>query len=263
MAVRAHEQVLSAAENAFRGVMIDPAALPAEPEAFGSQLARSLEAWRAEGYRVAWLEVPMSHVDLIPVAVRRGFVFHHADPDHAMLTYTLASGAFIPPHATHYIGAGGVVVNRRGELLVVVERVHRHQRPHYYKLPGGALKPGEHLIAGVRREVLEETGIETRFVSLMGFRHWHGYRFGKSDIYFICRLDPCSEEIHRQESEILECRWMPVEVYLGDENVGIFNKGVVAAALSGTGLVPGRFEGYATPETYEIFLPYGVQSNDG
>ena len=261
--MRAFEQVLSAAENAFRGLMIDPAGLPTEPETFELQLARSLEVWRAEGYRVAWLEVPMSHVGLIPVAVRLGFVFHHADPDHAMLTYSLTPRAFVPPHATHYIGAGGVVVNVRGELLVVVERVHRHQRPHYYKLPGGALKPGEHLVTGVRREVLEETGIETRFVSLMGFRHWHGYRFGKSDIYFICRLEPLSEDVHCQMSEILECGWMPVEAYLANENVGVFNKGVVAAALNGTGLVPGWFDGYATPETHEIFLPYGAQNNDG
>jgi 8-oxo-dGTP diphosphatase len=252
------EQVLSAAENVFRGLMIDPAALPDDPAAFEVLLARSLEAWRAAGYRVAWLEVPTSHVDLIPVAVRLGFVFHHADPDHAMLTTELAPDAFVPPYATHYVGAGGVVVNRRGELLVVVDRVHRHQRPHYYKLPGGALKPGEHLIAGAIREVREETGIETRFLGLMGFRHWHGYRFGKSDFYFICRLEPLTEKIHRQESEILECLWMPVETYLADQNVGIFNKGVVAASLAGTGLVPGWFDGHGTPETHEIFLPDGV-----
>ena len=247
-------EMLSGAENPFRGVMVDPAALPADPDVFAARLAASLEAWRAEGDRVVWLDVPILCADLIPVAVRQGFVFHHADAGGLVLTLQLTPDAFVPPHATHYIGAGGVVLNGRGELLVVVEKIHRHRNPHYYKLPGGALKPGEHIIDGVMREVREETGIETRFVRLTGFRHWHGYRFGKSDIYFICRLDPLTEEIHLQESEIEVCLWMPVEAYLSDENVGVFNKGIVATSLEGTGLVPGWFEGYATPETHEIFV---------
>ena len=252
---------LRAADNVFRGVMVDPAGLPEDPEAFRAALVRSLEIWRADGYKVVWLEVPIALVDLIPVAVHHGFVFHHSDPGSAVLTHRLQPMAFIPPYATHYIGAGGLVVNDRNELLVVVERVHRHSRPLYYKLPGGALKPGEHLVAGVRREVWEETGIETRFRALTGFRHWHGYRFGKSDIYFICRLDPLTEEIRIQETEIELSQWMPVEEYLADEHVGVFNKQIVATGLSGTGLVPTWFEGYATPETHEIFVPEGQEEN--
>lgn len=173
-----------------------------------------------------------------------------------MLTRRLQPGAEIPLYATHYIGAGGLVLNDREELLVICERAHRHRRPHYYKLPGGALRPGEHLVDGVMREVWEETGIKTRFRALMGFRHWHGYRFGKSDIYFICRLDPLTTEIRIQESEIDEGRWMPVRDYLSDENVGVFNKRIVEAALSGSGLAPTWFEGYdVDPESREIFVP--------
>ena len=71
----------------------------------------------------------------------------------------LVEGAFIPGHATHYIGVGGVVINEREELLVVCERHRRTAQP-YYKLPGGALQPGEHLVDAVLREVLEETGCQ-------------------------------------------------------------------------------------------------------
>ena len=204
--------------------------------------------------------ISLARAALIPVAVEAGFVFHHSEPTSVMMTARLQPTAFIPPHATHYIGGGGLVLNDRNELLVVTEIVHRHRHPHYYKLPGGALKPGEHLAAAVMREVWEETGIETRFEAVMGFRHWHGYRFGKSDIYFICRLTPLTSEIHIQESEIEEALWMPLEVYLAHEHVGIFNKQMVAAAARGTGLVPGWFEGYATPETHEIYVP---GSSDG
>ncbi len=250
------QMVLDARENIFHGVVVDPASLPRDHDAFADQLRCSLEAWRREGYKVAWLEISIERAALIPEAVAAGFVFHHSEPDYVMMTCRLQPDAMVPLHATHYIGAGGLVLNAQRELLVIWERVHRHRRPYYYKLPGGALKPGEHLVDGVKREVWEETGIETRFRALMGFRHWHGYRFGKSDIYFICRLDPLTEEIHIQESEIQEARWMPVAYFLGHEHVGAFNKQMVAAALEGEGLVPGWFEGYeVSPETHEIFVP--------
>ena len=71
-----------------------------------------------------------------------------------------------------------------------------------YKLPGGALHQGEHLLDGVMREVYEETGVRAKFESLVCLRHWHGYRYGKSDIYFICRLSPLSEEINMQAEEM-------------------------------------------------------------
>ena len=100
------------------------------------------------------------------------------------------------------------------ELLVVSEKYQRQQPgPPRYKLPGGALHEGEHLAEGVVREVLEETGVRARFDALVCFRHWHGYRYGKSDIYFVCRLSPLSKEITIQEEEIAECLWMPVEAY--------------------------------------------------
>ncbi len=235
--------------------MVDPAALPQDPEVFGKLLASSLDEWREEGLKVVWLEVPIDRAALIPVAVAAGFVFHHAAEGYAMLTGRLVEGAFIPPYATHYVGAGGVVVNDRRELLVVCER-HRRSREPAYKLPGGALHPGEHLEACVQREILEETGIRTSFEALIGLRHWHGYRYGKSDIYFICRLAPRNQEITRQTEEIDECRWMPVPEYLSSPYVHAFNRLVVRAALASPALKPTWVEGYSDP-TREIFLPPG------
>jgi 8-oxo-dGTP diphosphatase len=246
---------LEATTNAFGGVMVDPAALPLDAEAFRQALAEALAEWESEGHKVVWLEVPIGKAVLIPVAVEAGFGFHHSGDDYLMLTRRLVPRAFIPPYASHYIGAGGVVLNERDELLVVWERAHRHRGRRYYKLPGGALHQGEHLVHGVIREVEEETGIRTRFEGLACFRHWHGYRFGKSDIYFVCRLAPLTEEIHMQEAEIAECLWMPVGKYLASEEVGAFNKRIVEAALDGNGcLVPTEVEGYSAEER-EVFMP--------
>jgi len=247
-------ELLASAPDMFGGVIVEPDELPEDPDDFRAALARSLERWRAESKRLAWIDVPLRLAPLIPVAVDAGFVFHHSGEDHLMLTCRLVEGAFIPGHATHYIGAGGVVLNERNELLVVCERHRRTAQP-YYKLPGGALQAGEHLVDGVIREVLEETGIQTRFDSLVCFRHWHGYRYGKSDIYFVCRLSPLSEEVTMQAEELEECLWMSVEDYLNSDLVSAFNKRIVQAAMSGQGVRSEWVEGYADPSRYEFFMP--------
>jgi ADP-ribose pyrophosphatase YjhB (NUDIX family) len=104
--------------------------------------------------------------------------------------------------------------------------------------------------------VCEETGIETRFESLVCFRHMHNTSFGKSNIYFICRLTPLTTQITRDEAEIAEAFWMPVDEFLVHENVHAFNKKVVETALSHDTLKSTTIEGYAKdPRQFEMFLP--------
>ena len=97
--------------NPFRGVVPKPAALPDSPEEFRRQLQHSLGVWRSQGLKAVWLEIPVAKAALIPTAVEVGFVFHHTGEDYLMLTYQLVEEAFIPPFATHYIGAGGESVS--------------------------------------------------------------------------------------------------------------------------------------------------------
>jgi 8-oxo-dGTP pyrophosphatase MutT (NUDIX family) len=107
------------------------------------------------------------------------------------------------------------------------------------------------------REVLEETGVHTQFESLACFRHWHGYRYGKSDIYFVCRLSPLSSEITMQEEEIEECLWMPVDNYLSSEATSIFNRRIVKSALDHPGLVRESLQGFDDRER-EFFMPQSL-----
>ena len=252
-------EVLEHSTNRFGGVEISTEALPEHHNLFAEQLDRSLELWSAEGHSVAWLEVPTSKSTFIPIAVDAGFAFHHSSDEYLMLVYRLQEGAFVPNYATHYIGVGGVVINDSDELLVVSEMHRRSSKPSY-KLPGGALHPMEHIQDGVIREVLEETGVQTRFEALACFRHWHGYRYGKSDIYFICRLKPLNHEITAQPDEIEECLWMPIQEYFDSEFVGDFNKKIVRAALESPAMVASTVEGYSKPHTHEIFMPPGLEN---
>src|SRR5919201_1396146 len=235
----------------FGGVIVDSENLPGDMAEFAARLHHSLEAWRNDGFRLVWIDIPLERSAFVPVAAEAGFFFHHSNQADLMMVRRLVEDAFVPAHATHYIGVGGVVINQRNELLVVCERHRRTSQP-YYKLPGGALQPGEHLVDAVLREVEEETGVKAKFDALVCFRHWHGYRYGKSDIYFVCRLHPLSEDLTMQAEEIEEVLWMPVEEYLASELVSSFNKRIVRAALTGPGVTPEWIEGHSDPARYEF-----------
>ena len=250
-------QILEAVPNRFKGIEIDAEALPTDPVEFDERLTASLKEWQKEGIKVVWLTVPIEKAAIIHIATEAGFHFHHAATEYLLLTKRLEANALIPEYATHYIGAGGVVLNDKEELLVVSE-LHRRSESPYYKLPGGALHAGEHIAACVEREILEETGVRAKFETLVCFRHWHGYRYEKSDIYFVCRLSPLSADITIQAEEIEECLWLPVQDYLASENVSTFNKHIVKAALESPGVTHMEIDGYSTPDRHEIFMPNGM-----
>lgn len=247
-------KILPHAVNRFNGIEINSEDLPTEVAVFEASLASSLVKWIQDGRFLVWLHLPIEKAAFIPISTAAGFEFHHSEPNYVLLVRRLQEDALVPGYATHYIGAGGVVINERQELLVVSERHRSSSRP-YYKLPGGALHPGEHLATAAVREVLEETGVKTKFEAVICWRHWHGYRYGKSDIYFICRLSPLTHEIERDDWEIDECLWMPVGEYLQHELVGDFNRAIVEAAISTPGLRNSWMDGYDDPTKREFYWP--------
>jgi ADP-ribose pyrophosphatase YjhB (NUDIX family) len=120
----------------------------------------------------------------------------------------------IPEYATHQLGVGAIVINSRDEILCVRE-LRNNYRP--WKIPGGLSELGENIDAAAVREVKEETGIDCRFKSILAFRHTHGLQFGRSDLYFVCRLEPVEDEgipePVAQENEIAAVAWVPLQEY--------------------------------------------------
>ena len=235
----------------FRGVIVVPESIPCEPDAFARELEEGVAAWTNEGYRLAWLSLEWEHAELIPLATSQGFRFHHTWKDSLMLTRRLSADSFVPPFASHYVGAGGAVLSPDDEILAVVERYG----PGHYKLPGGLVEAGEDIADGVRREVFEETGIETEFQGLMAVTHAPRWIFGRASLYLVCALRPLNREIVRQESEIAEARWMPMPEFMANERVSPFTRDVLRAALAGDGLHPRSYESSTSKSTWELFLP--------
>ena len=235
----------------FNGVTVVPDSIPCGPEEFGRELDESLETWTAQGYRLAWLALPLEQAQLIPLATARGFSFHHCSNDSLMLTRRLSADSFVPPFASHYIGAGGAVITPEDEILTVVERYG----PSNYKLPGGLVEAGEDIAEGVRREVWEETGVETEFLSLLAVTHAPKWIFGRSSLYLVCALRPLSRQLDPQEAEIAEARWMPIAEFMSNERVSPFTRDVLKSALGSDGLKVSSYESVTSRSVWELFLP--------
>src|SRR5438309_2580657 len=73
--------------------------------------------------------------------------------------------------------------------------IHRHRRADdahlgKYNGLGGKLDPGEDVIAGLRREIREEAGIECESVQLAGTISWPGFgKHGEDWFGFIFRIE--------------------------------------------------------------------------
>ena len=198
---------------------------------FQTSLASTIQACRELGKSSLWVEVPMEQASLIQDMTELGIRFHHAFDETAVLNIWLRDGeSKIPEFATHNVGVGAVVVNSRDEILLVRE-LRKNYMP--WKTPTGLSELGEQLDEAAEREVLEETGIETTFHSVLGFRQTHGMANGRSDLFFVCRLDPKEQtdesgqaiipEPVPQENEIEKAAWVPLDEYramINDKKTG-------------------------------------------
>ncbi|GLT91105.1 hypothetical protein SLE2022_090120 [Rubroshorea leprosula] len=204
-------KVLHAIDDEFGGLVVDPERLPADPNAFASMLRSSLSHWKAKEKKGVWLKLPVERSDLVPVAVKEGFEYHHAERAYVMLTYWLPGGpCMLPANATHQVGVGGFVINDNNEVLVVQEKYCSPASAGLWKIPTGFILESEEIYTGAVREVKEETGIDTEFVEVIAFRHVHNAAFEKSDLFFICMLNPLSSQIMVDDHEIQAAKWMPL-----------------------------------------------------
>jgi ADP-ribose pyrophosphatase YjhB (NUDIX family) len=203
----APDHVLVANEDKYDGIIISSKSLPSTDEEFTSKLQDSLTYWRSINRKGIWLKVPIEKSSFIPIAVKEGFIFHHAEKDYVMMCLWLPPDeSRLPQSATHQVGVGCVVIHE-GKLLLVQERNGPLRGTGIWKLPTGLADIGEDIAAAAEREILEETGITATFQKLLCFRQAHNILFGKSDLFYVCVLKPESFVISHQEIEIVAADW--------------------------------------------------------
>jgi len=187
-------------------------------EDFRHHLHATIVACKELNKKSLWIQVPMSQARYIEACTDiPGLEFHHAEGDTVHLALWMKEDIEnkIPEYATHQVGVGAIVVNSRDEILCVRELRKNFRK---WKIPGGLAELGEQLDEAAIREVKEETGIDCRFKNVLGFRHTHGLQFGRSDMYFVCKLEPIEDDGSlqqpvAQEGEIAAAAWVPLLEY--------------------------------------------------
>lgn len=106
--------VLDAFEDEYGGVVVDPTFLPNTSNAFSASLGSSLSYWSQQGKKGVWLKILENQADLVPIAIKAGFIYHHAEPGHVMLTFWLPDGrSALPSTSLHQTGVGAFVMNEK------------------------------------------------------------------------------------------------------------------------------------------------------
>ncbi|KAI9075432.1 hypothetical protein K1719_042609 [Acacia pycnantha] len=213
--------LLNAVEDQHGGIIVNMNK-PMDSKEFSAILQASISNWRQQGKKGVWIKLPIEFSNLVEAATKAGFRYHHAEPDYLMLVRWIPNYTpdILPANASHRLSIGAFVVNSKREVLVVQERYGRFSGIGLWKLPTGAVNEGEDICTAATREVKEETGIDTDFVEVLAFRQGHKSFFQKSDLFFICMLQPHSFDIQKQASEIDAAQWMPIEEYAAQPLVG-------------------------------------------
>ncbi|GLJ35238.1 hypothetical protein SUGI_0709120 [Cryptomeria japonica] len=241
-------EVLKAQEDRYDGVIVDVGNMQNDATRFATSLKASLFQWARQAKRAVWIKVPKEQATLVPVAIEAGFWYHHAEPSYVMLVYWIPQiPCTIPHNASHQVGIAAFVFNDKGEVLVVQEKCGPHKDSGLWKMPTGRVNQGEGIKEGAIREVHEETGIETEFVHVVGFRDGHNFLFGKSDMLFVCMLKSVSCNIVIQETEISAAKWMAIEEFAAqpkNEEITLL-KDMIGACVT---TMDGQCEGFSAIE---------------
>jgi ADP-ribose pyrophosphatase YjhB (NUDIX family) len=105
------------------------------------------------------------------------------------------------------VGVGGVVIDRNRVLLI---RRGCEPLKGEWSLPGGLLELGEELTAGVRRELLEETGLEVEPIEgILAFdrivREGVRVKYHYVIVDYLCRR---KRGRLRPASDVVDARWV-------------------------------------------------------
>ncbi|MED0935739.1 DNA mismatch repair protein MutT [Bacillus cereus] len=130
-------------------------------------------------------------------------------------------------NATNFHRAFGVYgICIKNNNILVIDKIKGPYR-NRYDLPGGSLEDGESLLAGLHREIKEETGIKVKVVKQIGtidfqfpskfkeYTHVH-------HIAVLYGVEKCEGEFkvpeQFEEQDSLGARWIPIESITGDNS---------------------------------------------
>jgi 8-oxo-dGTP diphosphatase len=116
------------------------------------------------------------------------------------------------------IGTYGLAIDHRARPVILLTRIAPDEvDAGYWTLPGGGLEWGEHPLEGLRREFIEETGLEPRTLSLLGI---HSYSLTPEQrrnpgpalqvIQAVYLVAAEGSPVHEVGGSTVEAKWFPL-----------------------------------------------------
>ena len=96
-----------------------------------------------------------------------------------------------------------------GKLLVIKRSTHNAIKPHIWEIPGGRLEPGEDPREGLKRETMEEAGIDIDILHPLNVKH-----FVRDDgqiitmLIFLCKALQDNITLSKEHTAF---DWLPIE----------------------------------------------------
>jgi 8-oxo-dGTP diphosphatase len=114
---------------------------------------------------------------------------------------------------TREFSAGGIVFNKKGQVLVIKNASMRDKRKIYFGFPKGRLDEKESNKNAALREVKEETGIDAEIIEKVGESKYvftfNGEKIFKVVTIFLMKV--LTEEINYQKEELEGAEWMEID----------------------------------------------------
>lgn len=128
------------------------------------------------------------------------------------------------------LSVGAFILNKKGGLLVVKKSSNEQIDAGLWTIPGGKIYPQEHIIDGLKREVLEEVGLEITDPKWIGEDVFQNQNAMFHAEHFLCKAKKTTVVL---EKKLTEYRWiaglkdmegLPFAVNIKKRIVEIFTK---------------------------------------
>ncbi|OQY68731.1 hypothetical protein B6D29_00540 [Microgenomates bacterium UTCPR1] len=86
------------------------------------------------------------------------------------------------------LAVAAFIFDDKGRILLVKKSLREKVDPGLWVVPGGKIEPGEHVIDGLKREVMEEVGVHIKDISWVNDNVFinNGYQY--QAMHFACHL---------------------------------------------------------------------------
>ncbi len=234
-------------DDRYGGVIIDESTVNQPLEALEECLVKIISTNTDK--KILWITLPISKSSYIPLFTKYEFNFYDCGEKSITLFKKITDNPTTPTATNHTIGVGAFIRNGN-DILVIKDNIYKTD-----KLPGGYIDNEENISQALKREVLEETGIDIEMESIVSIGHFSPGQFNESNIYIVCKAKPLSTLINIADShEIIEAKWININKYINSEEVHPYNKKIVTAAMQNRGIKLDASDFFSTPQSQHEFF---------